>query len=289
MLANGTGKHRAQRDGLARKTANWRLLFLSAGEVGLADHIQEAGRRAKAGQEVRLADIPADAGAGHGLFEELHGFPTAGAFADHLTEQAAKNYGAAILDHLARLVIIDPAKIKENVESLRTDFIHEKVPAEADGQARRVAGRLALMAAGGELAQPVTGWPKGEAIKAAAVCFAAWLNRRGGAGSQEEAAALAQVRHFIESHGESRFKDLDGDDNRTIHQRAGFRRRTENGLEFQILPEVFRREVCAGLDYRTVARTLRSHGMLRSEAPDRLTMKTRAGRVYIIGGLDDEG
>ena len=206
MLANGTGKHRAKRDGLAQKASSWRLLFLSAGEVGIADHMQEAGRKAKAGQEVRLADIPADAGKGYGLFEELHGFPSAGALADHLTEQAAKYYGVAILEHMRRLVMIDPAKIKERVELLRADFVSENVPTGADGQARRVAGRLALIAAGGELARPLTGWTEGEAIKAAAVCFSAWLYRRGGAGSQEEAAALSQVRHFIESHGESRFK-----------------------------------------------------------------------------------
>ncbi|MFH7325950.1 DUF927 domain-containing protein, partial [Desulfurivibrio sp. C05AmB] len=288
MLANGTGKHRARRDGMARTAATWRLLFLSAGEVGLADHMMEAGRRVKAGQEVRLADIPADAGAGFGLFEELHGFTSAGAFADHLAEQAGKHHGTAIIDHLARLTKIDPAQIKAAFDHLRADFISENVPADADGQARRVAARLALIAAGGELAQPTTGWPKGEAIKGAAACFAAWLNRRGGAGSQEEAAALSQVRHFIESHGESRFKDLDGHDGRTIHQRAGYRRTTESGTEFHVLPEVFKRELCAGMDHRAVARILRERGHLRTEAPDRLTMKTRNGRVYIIGGLTDE-
>ena len=75
MLANGTGKQRAQRDGLAKPKASWRLLFLSAGEIGLAQHMREAGKKARAGQEVRLADIPADAGAGYGLFETLHGYP----------------------------------------------------------------------------------------------------------------------------------------------------------------------------------------------------------------------
>ena len=68
MLANNAGKARARRDGLARPTATWRLLFLSSGEIGLADHMREAGKRVRAGQEVRLADLPADAGAGHGLF-----------------------------------------------------------------------------------------------------------------------------------------------------------------------------------------------------------------------------
>jgi uncharacterized protein (DUF927 family) len=37
MLANGCGKARANRDGFARPAAEWRLLFLSSGEVGLAE------------------------------------------------------------------------------------------------------------------------------------------------------------------------------------------------------------------------------------------------------------
>jgi uncharacterized protein (DUF927 family) len=50
MLANGFGKGRASRDGLARRPAQWRLLFLSSGEVSLADKMAEIGRRSKAGQ-----------------------------------------------------------------------------------------------------------------------------------------------------------------------------------------------------------------------------------------------
>jgi uncharacterized protein (DUF927 family) len=82
MLANGFGKGRARRDDSERPPAQWRLLFLSSGEVSLADKMAEIGRRSKAGQEVRLVDIPADAGAGWGAFEELHGAPSPGAFAE---------------------------------------------------------------------------------------------------------------------------------------------------------------------------------------------------------------
>src|SRR5271166_263531 len=73
MLGNGCGKARANRDGFARPSAEWRSLFLSSGEVGLADKIAEdgRGRRAAAGQQVRIVDIAADAGAGLGLFENL--------------------------------------------------------------------------------------------------------------------------------------------------------------------------------------------------------------------------
>ena len=77
MLANGAGKSRAGRAGEGRKPAEWRVLFLSTGEIGIADKVAEDGRKkVTAGQEVRVIDVPADAGAGFGLFEDLHSFET---------------------------------------------------------------------------------------------------------------------------------------------------------------------------------------------------------------------
>ena len=73
MLANGTGKSRAGRGAEGRVPDEWRKLFLSSGEIGLADNIAEDGQhgRLTAGQQVRVIDVPADAGTGHGLFEQL--------------------------------------------------------------------------------------------------------------------------------------------------------------------------------------------------------------------------
>ena len=83
MLANGAGKARASRSGESRAPMHWRSLFLSSGEISLADKLAEDGRNISlaAGQQVRVIDIPADAGAGYGLFEHLHGFTSADAFA----------------------------------------------------------------------------------------------------------------------------------------------------------------------------------------------------------------
>ncbi len=60
MLANGQGKTRSGKDGNTRKSTPWRLLFLSSGEVGLAEKLQEGGIKAKAGQEVRFVGIPTE-------------------------------------------------------------------------------------------------------------------------------------------------------------------------------------------------------------------------------------
>jgi putative DNA primase/helicase len=88
MLANGEGKARAARGGAARAVYTWRLLFLSAGEISLADHMRSGGKQVQAGQETRLADIPADAGKGLGVFDTLRGFSGGNALSRALTEAA---------------------------------------------------------------------------------------------------------------------------------------------------------------------------------------------------------
>lgn len=291
MLANGEGKHRARQDGLAKPTATWRLLFLSAGEIGLADHMRDGGKRVKAGQEVRLADVPADAGAGHGLLENLHGFSDGAALADALIEGARAFYGVAGLAFLEQLVGADRAALRASVKSLRDEFTAEHVPAGSSEQVQRLGKRFALVAAAGELATAwgITGWPSGEAFRAAGSCFAASLDRRGGTGSGEDAAALSQVAHFLELHGSSRFADLAGDQDRPIVNRAGYRRRDPDGrIEYLVLPEVFRHEVCAGLDYRSVAKLLRHRGLLVTEDGEHLTVKLRGiNRVYAVREVNE--
>jgi hypothetical protein len=76
MLANGVGKIRAGRNGVAPPTLHWRLVFLSSGEMGLADKMAEIGRRTYAGLEVRMIDIPAMPGPGTACLRICMAAPT---------------------------------------------------------------------------------------------------------------------------------------------------------------------------------------------------------------------
>ena len=71
MLANGAGKVRASRSGGGKQGKSWELLYLSNGEIGLSQHMGEAGKAIHAGQETRFVEIRADAGAGFGLWALL--------------------------------------------------------------------------------------------------------------------------------------------------------------------------------------------------------------------------
>ncbi|WP_281502937.1 DUF927 domain-containing protein [Ancylobacter crimeensis] len=301
MLANGVGKARASRTGEARPAAEWRLLFLSSGELSLADKIAEdgRGRKAAAGQQVRIVDIPADAGAGMGLFENLHGFPSADAFARHLKMAAGEHYGHASIAFLRTLVDNFDA-IAPNVKAYVDEFLEENCPTDADGQVSRVAARFGLVAAAGEMATlaDVLPWEPGEATRAAARCFRDWLAMRGGVEPAEESEGIATVRRFIELHGTSRFEAMGdlapkdgfgGPVEQRISNRVGFRRRADGGgIEYLVLPEAWRTEVCAGLDAAAVARTLARRGYLATDSEGKPQVKTRlpgfanAVRCYVI-------
>jgi uncharacterized protein (DUF927 family) len=267
MLSNGAGKARAARNGGMRARMNWRLLFLSAGEVGLAAHMAEAGRQARAGQELRLAEIPADAGAGLGLFEELHECEHGGAFARTLDQATRRHYGSAWPAFLERLVAEDAGEIADELRAAQKVFCERRLSGKAGGQAQRLANRFALVGAAGELATSwnMTGWPEGEAMKAAGVCFAAWLAGWGGEGDREERAMLGKVREFLRRYGESAFTDLGRsnitDDHAPVRSdRAGWRECVAGEAHYFISNEAFRARVCTGFDFRAVGRLLVARG-----------------------------
>lgn len=279
MLANGDGKARAQRAGGMRATARWRLLFLSAGEIGLAQHMAEAGKQAKAGQEIRIAEIQADAGKGLGVFEEIHGETNGADFARALDRALRQYYGTAFPAFLDALVR-QQSEIADTLKEARKAFARRYLTEDASGQARRVADRFGLVGAAGELATKmgITGWKGGAAILAAGACFESWLSQRGGEGNQEERAMLAQVRGFLERHGEGRFTDwgrsVAKDDHAPrVQNRAGWRRRVEGKsslpdeatTEYLVYPTVFKEEVCKGFNASAVAKLLAVRGYLKTE------------------------
>ena len=306
MLGNGSGKSRAGRSGEARPVVEWRIAGFSSGEIGITDKIAEdgRGRRAAAGQQVRILDIPADAGAGMGLFEELHGFPSADAFARHLKRAAETDFGHPARAYLQSLIErFDD--IAPEVKAFVEDFTAENVPQGADGQVTRAAARFGLAAAAGEMAAGagILPWPQGEARRGVARCFKDWLTTRGGSRPAEETEALATVRRFIGAHGNSRFEAIgelipttthgERIDQRVVN-RVGFRRRSdEGGIDYCVLPDMWKAEVCAGSDPHLVARVLAEHGFLRRG--DKLQAKVRlpdfgSTWCYVVKGaiLGDE-
>jgi putative DNA primase/helicase len=291
ILANGQGKGRSSREGTLRKSHSWRLLFLSSGELGLADKLAENGLKSRGGQEVRFVGLPVDTS----MLTELHGFPHAGAVVNRLKELTALHYGHAGRAFLHKLTEPDTmTTVLSELQPALANTVSRLVPAGADGQVRRVAQRFALCGlAGGLAAQMEILPPDFDAPGCAECCFHDWLAARGGIGASEDAAILAAVRLFIEQHGASRFQDLDTQMSTCVN-RVGFRRKSEGGCtEFIILPESFRVEVCKGFSERRAARVLAEAGWLKLSQVGRLKCERRLPdlgkvRAYIVVLPEDD-
>lgn len=288
MLANGQGKNRANQSGAARESARWRVLVLSSGEEPLEALIARAGGRVNAGQDIRLADIEADAGANMGAFELLHDRPNPGALALAIRDASARYHGAVGIEWLRRIVAdLDtlPIIIADGVRQ----FIDENVPANASAQVHRVARRFALVAVAGQLATHygLTGWAEAEADEAAQKCFAAWLANFG-TESHEDGALINQVRGFLDAHGASRFEKMDSPNEQKTINRVGYYRIRDGIPEYLVLPGAFATEVCKGFSQSHAAKVLIEAGMLiagkngKTSSSLRLPHTGKTGRVYVL-------
>jgi putative DNA primase/helicase len=281
MLANGVGKERARASGGNRPKATWSTLVLSSSEESAASLAAQAGKRLKAGQEVRLLDVPAVVERGHGAFETLHGADDGAAFARLLRHAAVHHHGHAIrafLEYLAGQLAERDDFIVRSLADPAQAWERRHVPDGADGQVRRAARRFAVIAVAGELATraKVTGWSQGAAAGAAAAILQDWLSLRGGIGSREDQHLFAALRRFIGAHGAARFETArdpsaqDGalasdlavgaqtepelPEGARIIQRAGWRWQEAGGeghrhWVYGILPEVFAAEVSGPIGF----------------------------------------
>ena len=284
LLANGTGKARANASGDARACRTWRVFFLSSGELSLAEHAASDGRgwRSPAGQEVRILDLEADAGQGLGLFDTLGNAADGETLARSITAGAAAHYGDAGPAFVEAL-LSGMDKLGSELRRFMDRFTGEHCPLGATGQVQRALRRFALIAAAGELAvqKGILPWGQGEAEQAAKRCFAAWLAGRGGEGAAEDMAALEQVRQFLQAHGGSRFQPIDKDAGYVVHNRVGFTRQTTLGeTEFLIPAEQWKGEVCQGLSATRVAKLLAERGAL---VPDSQSKSSQTVKLPDLG------
>ncbi|WP_270817618.1 DUF927 domain-containing protein [Aeromonas sp. Y318-3] len=284
MLANGQGKGRSKQDGELRERKAWRLLFLSTGELSLEDHAASAGQRTQAGMEVRTIQIPSNTGH-HGAFEWLHGMEGGRLFADTLKTNADRQHGTAFRA-LVEGLAIDLDTHREHLAREIKRLASELTPKGAGNQVGRAINRFALVAAAGELATRlgVTGWPEGEAIRAARVCLKAWLMERGHLGNKEDATTLEQVRRFITAHQHSRFADWFDASHRPANM-VGYRKADSDGVSFFVLPPGWA-ELTKGRDPKRAAHLCLEAGyLLTGKDKKRLQRKARlpgmSGAVWV--------
>ena len=278
MLGNGRGKQRASRMGAARAVHRWRSSILSTGERSIATSMLDAGQRVKAGQAVRLLDIPVQRR--FGAWDELHHHSCGPAFSDALKRAALLQYGTAGRAFLEKLTR-DGTAHTDQLESIKNQLMQGV--ASGDGQPARAAARLAVLALAGELATRygITNWQEGDAIQAAMVGFEAWKAGRGEVGGNAEQDQITQaVLAFIERHGDSRFSDATGPfDERVqtmVRDRAGWWQSTGEGMEYLFTTDGLH-EALKGFDFGRALESLRSAQLLVAPATG---VKSKSQRIH---------
>lgn len=281
-LGNGRGKQRAARTGAARAVTRWQAFVVSTGERTIATTMAEGGHRFKAGQSVRLLDIPA--ARLHGCFEVLHDQPSGAALSDAIKRAAVTHYGRPGRAFLERLTH-DERDFAARLEILKgsPDFNRQ----DFEGQDKRAASRFALLALAGELATEygLTGWPEGEAVKAAVIGFNAWRSLRG-RGNDERRQIIQKVSDFIERHGDGRFSSADATGENQTRERAGWWRDTQDGRLYLFTAEGMR-EALKGFDFKRALDELQACGAIPKPGADGKRAKPeniggRKVRVYEV-------
>lgn len=273
-LGNGRGKQRAGRNGNARGVTRWRCVVLSSGERSIETTMAEGGHRAKAGQAVRLLDIPA--ARTFGAWDDLHGLASGTAFSDAIKRASVTHHGHAGRAFLEKLTrdSRDFCALLETVKAL-PHFAADG----GEGQDKRAAGRFALLALAGEVATEygITGWPEGEAIKAASECFKLWRASRG-KGNDERRQILDKVSGFIERHGDGRFSDAEASHESHLRDRAGWWRDSIDSREYLFTTDGMH-EALKGFDFKRALDVLQEAGALPVPGAD-----GKRAKFYRIAG-----
>jgi putative DNA primase/helicase len=257
-IGNGRGKARADRKGYSRPIARWRTVLLSSGEKTLEAHMAEAGRKTRAGQSVRLLDIPATGE--HGAFDNLHGRDSGRAFADEIKTATARLYGTAGREFVRFLV----ANHNEDYGAILKQYA-DRIPTDG-GQEARAARQLALVGMAGELATKagITGWKPGAALEAAIEAFQVWRERRG-SGNAERRQILESVRDFVDAHGDSRFSGLNQCESHKVINRAGYTENAGAATDYLFTPGGMR-EAVQGHDLSRALTVLHAAGWLHTKS-----------------------
>lgn len=317
MLGNGTGKTRANDRGGARDDLHrWRFTFLSNGEKTLEQYMGEADKKQTAGMEMRFLEIRATMHEAEadikrmGVFNNPHDLMGGAALSERLKGTMAQYHGTAFPAFINALVNeLEGDKRKDFIAKMlarMNKFKQAHLTENASGQAHRAAIKFGLVAWAGECATHwnITGWREGDAFRAASSCFKSWLAARGSDGNFEEKQMLDHIRYTLQKFQESRFKRWDepqlGKENDTVidshvpitAESWGFRKEIidknvlegdSSDIDFYVLPEAFKKDLCKGFDAGRIARILRDLGALILTDSDKkagsLTTKAKLPRM----------
>lgn len=260
-LGNGTGKTRADRTGSARSAHRWRVSILSTGERSITAAMHEGGKQSKAGQLVRLLNIPAKRK--YGVFDDLHSFTDGRELADHFKTECGRHYGYAGIKFVEYLVSLGNADFGATLAKIETQF-HCKDP-----QAGRAASRFAVYAMAGELGieAGILPWTSGSALESCKLMFTEWQSTHG-VSHTEHKQILQNVADYILKHGDNKFTDKNNPDDKPKLDRAGWYTDLPDGRVY-LFSSAALREAGGNYDFTRVLDAIDSSGWLVDKDPEK--------------------
>ncbi|ASD86216.1 DUF927 domain-containing protein [Salmonella enterica] len=288
-LFNGAGKLQGAKEGGNRELRRWRTVAISTGEKDVETFLAEEGIRAKAGQLVRLLNIPMEKSTVH--HEHASGYEHAKALKVAYTE----NHGATGREWVKWLAS-NQQEAKDAVKAARERW-DGLIPENYGDQVKRVADRFAILEAALIAGQYLTGWSEQASRDAVQHCFNAWVGEFG-TGSKEHQQAIEQCEAFLNAYGASRFAPLPYDPrDLPIKELAGYRQKKggdERPMIFYTFPAVFEKEIAAGFNAKQFAKALKAAGMLTPPGSGRGYQRKspridgRQINVYVINHMPEE-
>ncbi|MHC4070511.1 MAG: DUF927 domain-containing protein [Planctomycetota bacterium] len=211
-LSGGHGKVAMNANRTLRPPREWRLVFLSTGEISTEQKIEEERHPFSPGQRLRMLDIPIQGG----IIQETTGQP-ADEFVTELKSACTKYFGNAGLEFIRGLIerYETSAKFQARIKQDLEDVIATIPSSGLEPEARRAQKRFALVQVAGQLAVRLGILPVTESEVADAVRTArnAWID---GLGHLSEAIrGMEALREFLLRY-RGRFQDAD------INEESGF-------------------------------------------------------------------
>ncbi|MBQ4778281.1 TOPRIM and DUF927 domain-containing protein [Pectobacterium versatile] len=257
-LFNGVGKLQGAKEGGNRDLKRWRTVAISTGEMDLETFIASVGRKTKAGQLVRLLNIPLSKAM------RFHEHNNGKQHADALKDAYQQHYGAAGREWIKYLA----DHPQQAIEAVRASEMRWRglIPADYGEQVHRVAARFAVMEAALSLGRVITGWDEQTSRDAIQHSFNAWV-REFGTGNKEHQQIIEQCEAFLNAHGFSRFAPYPYDPTSLpIRDLAGYRddrgKHDDAPIIFYTFPAAFEGEIAKGFNTKQFAEILRGAGML---------------------------
>ena len=249
-----------------QETKTWRLVYLSSGEIPAKMKMEAGNRKAKAGQMLRLMDIPITGG----VITDPHGQEPA-KFAEALKDSCRKHFGHAGPTFVKRLI----DKAEESIDFLQEltkeweNYRNNIVPEGLEAGQKRALSRLALVGVAGALACRLNILPFDEDEVERAILHVrdTWIETN--QHISDAARAVQDIRDYINQH-EARFAsvntDLDSIFENAIHNKAGYQYK-QGGLDLFLFYDHAFKEACKGVPANQVANQLKKEGFLHINNP----------------------